>query len=279
MQHSNNSCALKFSFMSYIKSLYRRSLKKYISKQLPRFEFYSPSYAQKQRIFDREKNQHIGVSIRNKIDFFVMHQIFGSEDYSLKHFANAEDITAQYHACIANGITPLILDIGANIGLASVYFATEYPAAKIIAVEPDQNNFAQAQKNTADYNQVILINAGISCEDGKGQIINADASNWAFRTELSETGELAMISVNTILKEYASQNHAFLIAKIDIEGFESILFSKHTEWVDQFSLIVIELHDWMLPFSASSHHFLKCISQFKRDFVFRGENVFSFKIS
>jgi hypothetical protein len=35
----------------------------------------------------------------------------------------------------------VILDAGANIGLASIYFANRYPNAKIIAVEPEKSNF------------------------------------------------------------------------------------------------------------------------------------------
>jgi hypothetical protein len=63
--------------------------------------------------------------------------------------------------------------------------------------------------------------------------------------------------------------------KIDIEGFEEELFSKNTEWVDKFPLLVIELHDWMLPRDRTSAHFLTLIATLDRDFVYIGENVFS----
>jgi hypothetical protein len=65
------------------------------------------------------------------------------------------------------------------------------------------------------------------------------------------------------------------MAKIDIEGFEDILFSSDTEWVQRFPVIVIELHDWMIPGKATSNNFLRTIAQYDRDLLFRGENVIS----
>lgn len=64
------------------------------------------------------------------------------------------------------------------------------------------------------------------------------------------------------------------IAKIDIEGGEEALFSCDTEWVDRFPLLIIELHDWLLPRSGSSRNFLSCVARRDRDFVYLGENVF-----
>jgi hypothetical protein len=42
----------------------------------------------------------------------------------------------------------VIVDAGANIGLTSVYFALRYPAARIVAVEPEASNFALLTTNT-----------------------------------------------------------------------------------------------------------------------------------
>jgi len=61
------------------------------------------------------------------------------------------------------------------------------------------------------------------------------------------------------------------IAKIDIEGFEENLFLKNTDWVRQFPVIAIELHDWMLPGEGSSLNFFKTIANGNWDVVFHGE--------
>ncbi len=42
-------------------------------------------------------------------------------------------------------------------------------------------------------------------------------------------------------------------------------------------MLIIELHDWRFSGSANSQTFIKSISGRKRDFVFKGENVFSIR--
>jgi FkbM family methyltransferase len=41
---------------------------------------------------------------------------------------------------LRHGQTPLILDLGANIGASAVWFAVRYPAAHIVAFEPHPDN-------------------------------------------------------------------------------------------------------------------------------------------
>ena len=84
------------------------------------------------------------------------------------------------------------------------------------------------------------------------------------------------MSVASIMKlpELSSEVRPFIV-KIDIESFEENLFSKNVEWVASFPIIIIELHDWMIDKRGSSRTFYRTISQYDRDFFFKGENVFS----
>jgi hypothetical protein len=83
--------------------------------------------------------------------------------------------------------------------------------------------------------------------------------------------------MNTLLKQQRFNDTTPFIVKIDIEGFEENLFEKNTEWLDKFPLLIIELHDWMIPKSANSQNFLRCVSKLNRDFIYINENVFSIK--
>jgi hypothetical protein len=42
-----------------------------------------------------------------------------------------------------------IVDLGANIGLATVFFGIKYPGARILAVEPEDNNYAITVANVS----------------------------------------------------------------------------------------------------------------------------------
>jgi len=65
-------------------------------------------------------------------------------------------LNAEY-ACETFSAPRVIIDAGANIGLASVFYANRYPRAKIIAIEPEQSNFDVLKKNTSHYSNVILF--------------------------------------------------------------------------------------------------------------------------
>ena len=98
-----------------------------------------------------------------------------------------------------------------------------------------------------------------------------------YRIEASKDGKTEIISVNTLLNDFASETYTPFIIKIDIEGFEKNLFLENTDWIDKFALLIIELHDWMLPGAANSSSFLNAIAHLNRDFIYRGENIFSIR--
>ena len=84
---------------------------------------------------------------------------------------------------------------------------------------------------------------------------------------------IEIITIHEILSIQADSSP--FIVKIDIEGFEDDLFSMNTEWVSMFPLFIIETHDWMLPRQGNSRNFLSVIASQNRDFIHRGENIFS----
>lgn len=269
-----NPFELRFSLTEFAKWLLRRAMRRLRGRNA-RFHLDSPPYSRHQIVVDREMSQKIRIQVRDAIDIEVLRQIFQSEDYRLRRLGRSEEILRWPETLKQMGKAPLILDLGANTGLASLYFAREFSTATIVALEPDPDNVAAARRNLKGYAAVTVVEGGIAATDGRGEILNPGSSNWSYRTELSQTGAVAMYSIERLIATYGQSNSAPFIAKIDIEGFESNLFSQNTGWIDLFPIIVIELHDWMLPRSASSGNFLREISRRNRDFVYIGENVFS----
>ena len=272
--HPGVATRMKFSWSEF-GIWVARYLSRLVRHNHMRYYLRSPSYGRIQVLVDTQKNELLKFSVRDEIDIAVIQQVFVAEDYSLARLRRHREIVAWVDSIRTNGKRPLILDLGANTGLASLYFTREFPDAAIVALEPDPGNAAQARKNLRGFNSVKMVEGGISNQDGRANIVNPDDGNWAYRTEKSETGSIEMVSVAKLIERYADARSVPFIAKIDIEGFEDDLFARNTEWFDAFPIVIIELHDWLLPGKLTSQNFLKLVSQRDRDFVYAGENVFS----
>lgn len=240
-----------------------------------RYYLPSPAYAQRQAIIDVRRGETLFVDVRDSIDVEVLRQVFASEDYRLSRLKRHNEILQWLDAVRASGRRPLVLDLGANTGLASLCFAREYLGARILAVEPDAENAEFARRAVAGRGDVTVLTAGISSVDGRATIVDPGQGNWAYRTEMTPDGGVSMLSVERLMAEHATADCAPFIAKVDIEGFESELFSRNVEWADRFPVLIIELHDWMLPGVGSAQNFLRWVAARERDFIHIGENVFS----
>lgn len=138
----------------------------------------------------------------------------------------------------------LIIDGGANIGYASIYFANKYPDAQIIAVEPDPENCALFRKNCAAYPNIELVQGALWTSNTNLVIENPTAESWSFRvveapspTKHSFKG----VTVANILARSGRQHIDLL--KLDIEGSEEQLFSSnYGDWIDRVKNLMIEPH-------------------------------------
>jgi FkbM family methyltransferase len=234
--------------------------------------FLTPPSFRRQRLYGKKSKNVLRLDVRDNVDLEVLAQIFRSEDYNLARLARWSDIDACYRRIVAEGQVPLIVDCGANIGASALYFAEQFALARVLAVEPQPGNFLLLSRNCAGNPRIVPLQAAVASEDKRGTLLDPGKGNWGFRVSERPGGDVEMVSLNSLL---ARTGGAPFIVKIDIEGFEAELFSRNLEWLDRFYVLVIELHDWMLPRQRSSHSFLRAIGALDRDFVHAGENVFS----
>ena len=210
-----------------------------------------------------------------RADLGVIGQIFEAQEYSLRALQRGAELQKLYKRIAGAGRAPLILDAGANIGASVVYFAHAFSRAHILAIEPARNNFELLQANAAGLD-VDARCAAIGAADGETALVDPGEGEWGYRTAPGAGGErVSVLSASRLAGEEQAAGRVPFIAKIDIEGGEAELFSRDTGWVDLFPVLIIELHDWLLPRAGSSRSFLRCIAERDRDFVFLGENVFS----
>ncbi len=202
-------------------------------------------------------------------DFETLRQIFRDNGYGMlpRHVQTA--LQERYQAILAAGKVPVIVDAGANIGAASVWFKNRYPQAAIVAIEPEPANAALARANVAGLDKVEVVEAAIGSEPGHVAIVDVGDS-YGFRTERSEAG-CAVVTITDCVARVPGG--VLFIAKIDIEGFEGDLFEQNIEWIDEALLVYVEPHEWMLPGARSSSSFQRAFGQ--RDFALHlsGENL------
>lgn len=164
----------------------------------------------------------------NTTDLDTLLQIFWREDYAF-------DVAVQ---------PEIIVDGGANVGYASLYFAAKYADATIYALEPEPDNYRQLLRNVADFGRVVPINAAIWHENTTLSLHDAGAGAWGFRVRAETANDktaVAAISVGSLLEQQAI--HQIDILKLDVEGSEVEIFKHCQPWIDRVEAIVAELHD------------------------------------
>ncbi|MDC3402515.1 FkbM family methyltransferase [bacterium] len=171
------------------------------------------------------------VILRNRTsDIKVFSQIFLHREYRcLDHVEDAH----------------LIIDCGANVGLASAYFLSRYPAARLIAVEPQLGNFKVLEKNLAPYgDRCSAVQGGIWSTSTDLVVLDHPMGDWAFTVRPANPGEQPRVEafdIGSLLGESGLERISIL--KIDIEGAEDEVFSRNTSsWINRFDHLVIELH-------------------------------------
>jgi FkbM family methyltransferase len=146
-----------------------------------------------------------------------------------------------------------IIDAGAHIGMASVYFANRYPKAKIVAIECNPDNYAVLLRNTQPYENITPIHAALWHTPGLVSIENPDDLSWAFRvSDCSESAGKKAISVRAITVPEALEaihGERIDVLKMDIEGAEYgvLVDLASPSWLDETQAAILELHDRIQP--------------------------------
>lgn len=198
--------------------------------------------------------------------------------YGFHGFAQQNAIERRYEALIARGKRPLIIDCGANIGMSAVWFANNFPEARIFAVEPEPGNCAVLDKNVGYYALVTALHGGIWDRETTLEIADPTVAPWEYQiqeTAHPEAGRAVTTYTMNGIRRLAPDSEGIFIAKIDIEGAEQQLFRSNTEWAAETDILIIELHDWMIPWEGSSNAFFRTLATLPRfDYFARKENIF-----
>ncbi|RYF97103.1 MAG: FkbM family methyltransferase [Chitinophagaceae bacterium] len=168
-------------------------------------------------------------------DIAIFYELFWQRVYALKPLSEKRGMT--------------IIDAGAHIGMATLFFLENYPVAKIYCIEPDPANLRLLHKNLRaeiSGGVVSVISCAISGDEGMRRLQN---TGWSYNSHLvidsgfEQDLKTEMVPVKTIAGILRENNidHVDLL-KIDIEGAETDLFLHEPDWLNRIDNLLIEIH-------------------------------------
>lgn len=169
---------------------------------------------------------------KNSSDAEVIYQIWVQEEYKKPLEIIKQNIE------LAN--KPIIFDIGANIGMASLYFKHKLPLASIYCFEPFKvnrvripNQFNVSPK--ALWKKDTKLEASLNFRDGK---------EWSVVVMETPEGNIQGAQLSTLMNDF--KINSIDILKVDVEGSEYPAFLEDKsieETLAHVKSIVIEIHD------------------------------------
>ncbi len=176
----------------------------------------------------------------NDSDLVMFEQVFVAGDYDF-------DL----------GFQPVtIIDAGANVGYASLYFHQRYPEARILAIEPDPSNFETLVQNTHAIPQVRTVRGGLWSRRQTLSIADPSAPKCMISLQPSKTPDASSIEGYGVPDLMALVDTDMIdLFKIDIEGGELGLFTENAAaWIGKVRVFMIELHDRLHPGCAAAFY-------------------------
>lgn len=124
------------------------------------------------------------------------------------------------------GAPEVIVDLGANIGISTAYFAARFPGAIVHAVEPNPHLARQLAENLAGFGNVRVHHFALGAGDGRASLSLGASS--AASSIVARVGANAVsvetVSFATLFARIGSERIDIL--KFDIEGAERYLFER-----------------------------------------------------
>jgi FkbM family methyltransferase len=153
----------------------------------------------------------------------------------------------------------VVIDIGMNVGVASLYFASQSYVKKVYGYEPFPETFAEASLNVSANpnfaNKLFLQNEGVSninesrsitlFESGLLSASTIEQNN-DYGKKIGQVIEVQLITITKVFELVISENpNAKILLKLDCEGEEYAIFDmlKESTYLNHVEVAIIEWHE------------------------------------
>jgi len=146
---------------------------------------------------------------------------------------------------------PYILDIGAYIGLSTIYFKSIYPDSKILALEPNPYARKILEENifTNDLKDISILPYAVDSSKRKRNLFLDTSENiWQSTASFSSNSWNGEYPNDTIVKVETEKLSTFLkdipvdLLKLDIEGIEIKVLKEARKELKNVKNILVEYH-------------------------------------
>jgi len=174
-------------------------------------------------------------------------QRFQLFDTPVGRIVSAQVLTGESYPLVPFlGNVRTIVDAGANVGAASVYFALHYPAAQVLAFEPNPFCCVVLRQNIGDLPQVTLFECGLSGQDERAELFLGapdPATSSLGRSALASARsvEVELRHPEPVLRERGVESIDIL--KLDTEGSEVPIIKALASRLERTRAIYVEFHD------------------------------------
>jgi FkbM family methyltransferase len=145
-----------------------------------------------------------------------------------------------YGVALPFGGVETILDLGANVGFATLALAASHPGARFVCVEPEPETRRLLRENVSRNGiDAQVIGAAVVGTPGSYRVVpgRAPASS---TVESAVSGGIDGITVASLLADVGIETVDLM--KIDVEGAEWGVFDTAAEWAANVRALIGELH-------------------------------------
>lgn len=202
----------------------------FVSKLVP------PGYLYKKKTYRTVIRNGITyrLDISNSIDNFVYF------NFPEKTYDTVTDVIKQ---------ADVIIDIGANIGITTLFFASLNEKAKVYAFEPHLKSFMRCKENASlnNFKNITYLNKGLGAVKGFEKLYEIRENNPGMNRILKENKNVPFttITIDTLDDFTRDKNISKIdFIKIDVEGYEyEVIYGGRKTIAESKPVMLVELDD------------------------------------